>query len=437
MGKETLTKGVHYEVSYENNREVGTATAIIVGKGSYCGVKRVTFKITGTSIAKAKVDGLVDKVYNGSSQTQKLQLSLTDKAGKVTTLVEGKDYVTSYSNQVNAGTATMLIKGIGQYTGSIKKTFKITAYDLKANQSAAEFRLGSQTVKGSGLDAAKITAKYTKGGSKPEVAIYMGTVGKWLTEGKDFAVTYANNKDVTQSDAGKLPVITIKGKGNYSGTITKTYTITSKTLDDAQSPVSMLAANKEAVNKAGGYIVKPVLTDADGKTLKEGVDYAIESYVAKYAGGETKVLTKDSIVTEIGTEITVTVIGKGVYAGNGEASELSETYCITARSLKGVKAATITKTYTGEAVELAEEDFVMSRDTAGNVISRLTMKDGQSTRNLVYGKDFEIVEGSYKNNIKKGTASVTIKGCGEYGGTAVVKFKITEKNLSILNWFGR
>ena len=43
---------------------------------------------------------------------------------------------------------------------------------------------------------------------------------------------------------------------------------------------------------------------------------------------------------------------------------------------------------------------------------------------LEYGKDFEIVEGSYRNNLKKGTASVTLRGLGEYGGTKTIKFKI-------------
>jgi uncharacterized repeat protein (TIGR02543 family) len=441
MGKDTLTEGVHYEVSYENNCEVGTATAVIIGKGNYSGVKRVTFKITGTSIAKAKVEGLTDKVYNGNSQTQQLKLSLTDKTGAVTALAEGQDYTVSYSNNVNAGTATLIIQGIGQYTGNIKKKFKITTCDLKVNQSAAEFHLGGQSVEGSVLDSAKITAKYTKGGSRPEVEIYMDTVGKWLTEGKDFTVTYANNKAVTESGTRKLPTITIKGKGNYSGTVTTTFSITAKALDDTDSPVTVTAVDKAAVNKAGGYIVKPILTDADGKTLKEGVDYTVVGYTAVYPNGETEALTNKSIVTEVGTKIMITINGKGAYGQTGSASGeedssvLVATYRITAKSLKGVKNNLSSKTYTGSAVELTEEDFAAGQDGNGNILSRLTIKDGKTTKNLIFGKDFEIVEGSYKNNVKKGTASVTIKGCGEYGGTAVIKFKIVGKELSIQNWF--
>ena len=39
-------------------------------------------------------------------------------------------------------------------------------------------------------------------------------------------------------------------------------------------------------------------------------------------------------------------------------------------------------------------------------------------------RNWEIVEGSYKNNVNKGTATVIIRGLGNYGGMAKVTFKI-------------
>lgn len=45
VGEETLDEGVDYELDYENNVDAGTATLIIVGKGSYCGELRVSFEI--------------------------------------------------------------------------------------------------------------------------------------------------------------------------------------------------------------------------------------------------------------------------------------------------------------------------------------------------------------------------------------------------------
>lgn len=48
---------------------------------------------------------------------------------------------------------------------------------------------------------------------------------------------------------------------------------------------------------------------------------------------------------------------------------------------------------------------------------------------LDYGDDYEIIEDSYTNNIKKGTAGVKIRGLGDYGGTKTVKFKIQAKKM--------
>jgi len=44
------------------------------------------------------------------------------------------------------------------------------------------------------------------------------------------------------------------------------------------------------------------------------------------------------------------------------------------------------------------------------------------------------VEGSYEDNVKKGTARVTIAGKGSYGGTKTVKFRIMSKKMA---WFWR
>ncbi len=56
---------------------------------------------------------------------------------------------------------------------------------------------------------------------------------------------------------------------------------------------------------------------------------------------------------------------------------------------------------------------------------------------------YEIVPGSYKNNTKKGTAKVMIRGIGEYGGYKEAAFKIEAQNIEkttiisrILKWLG-
>lgn len=59
---------------------------------------------------------------------------------------------------------------------------------------------------------------------------------------------------------------------------------------------------------------------------------------------------------------------------------------------------------------------------------KLELTDKATGKKLVYGTDFVVV--GYKNNTKKGTATVTVRGIGEYGGTKNVKFSIGSKTLT-------
>ena len=404
--KETLKKGVHYTVEYANNKAVGTATVTVkaIEGSGFAGFKKATFKVTGTSIAKAKVEGVENKVYTGSAQKLVLKVSLGDE------LKEGTDYTVTYSKNTNVGTATVTIKGIGKYIGSIKKTFKITAVNMADVVAVKD---------------GELTAKYVKGGANPSLNLVFN--GKKLTEGRDYTVTYKNNKAVYTAktgengyDAKKAPTITIKGKGNFAGSVSRTYTITGRSLADADVAVTMSVADKAVSDKKGGYISKVVITDADGKVLKQGADYSAPVYTMANEKGEIVTLTKED-TAPVGSVITVSVTGLGVYE-DAEGKPLVTTYCITAKDFTKVKVAGIQKKYTGKAVELTAADFVNEDGS-----SKVTI-GGES---LVYGKDFEIVPGSYKNNVKKGTATVTIRGCGEYGGTKTVKFSVGARSL----WF--
>ena len=434
--KVTLQQDTDYSVSYKNNKNVGTATVTITGIGDYTGTKTATFQIKGTSLAKAQVSGLENKVYNGEAQTQELTLKLSGKTVSgnetvktETVLKEGKDYTVSYDKNVNVGTAKVTITGKGGYTGTIKKTFKITAYSFDGETDAeGNLKEGSSLTETNGLLSMKdgeLSVKYVKGGCQPAVQLVFK--GKTLTAGKDYTLSYSKNKAVSTLKPGdegykekNAPTITIKGKGNFTGSIKKTFQITGKNLDDSESPVTITVADKAATNKKGGYISKPVLTDKDGKVLKEGTDYEKPEYTIVVADGDSKEETpldpKDTVAA--GAEVTVKVKGKGAYTG-----ELTETYRITEKDFGKVKVQSIQKDYTGKEVTLSEADFAIA-DGTGKGTSKVTFGSGKDKVELEYGKDFKIVEGSYKNNIKKGTASVTLEGLGEYGGTKTIKFKI-------------
>ena len=383
---EPLVEGTDYTVSYENNLEIGTATAVIKGVGSYAGTKRIPFKIVGTAINSARVDGIVDKIYDGTEQSQDITVWVEG-----TRLEPERDYTVTYSNRQNVGKASVVIQGINAYSGTVKKTFKITAYDLEKD----ERNLISGTMTG-------LTVKYVKGGCKPEPVIKFGETE--LKAGTDYTLSYQNNKNTADASAEKAPVIKIKGKGNFKGTRTEKFSITAKNLADAECPVSIAVEDKAYARGVGKYVSKPVLTDTDGKVLKAGTDYEVTYTLAD---GITK-LDKRSTVKE-GAYICVTARGKGKYEGT-----LMTTYRITRSSFTKASIKVTPKEYTGGYVYLTGEDD-------------LTVTVG-ATR-LTYGKDYEILEDSYVNNVRKGTASVKVRGLGDYGGTKTVKFKIQAKKM--------
>ncbi len=74
--------------------------------------------------------------------------------------------------------------------------------------------------------------------------------------------------------------------------------------------------------------------------------------------------------------------------------------------------------YNGGKVEFTEEMLAEGE---------LEITDKATGNKLVYGTDFIIV--GYKNNTKKGTATMTVQGIGEYGGTKIVKFSIVSKKM--------
>ena len=391
MKKVPLVKNIDYTVTYVNNIQTGTATVILTGIGKYAGTKKVTFKINGTSLKGAVVSGITDRVYNGMAQEQKITVMLNNKK-----LTEETDYKVVYSKNVNVGNATVMINGINAYSGTIKKTFKITAYDLEKNTGHA---IG-------GLDK-EIKTKYLKGGSKPKLELTFA--GRKLAEGIDYTISYQHNKSVTAADIKNKPFISVKGRGNFKGNLTKTFTITGKALNDTESPVTLTVMDKGFVDKPGKYVSVPILTDADGKKLAAGKDYESEIIYTLENGTE---LTKKSKVNA-GTKVKVKVTGKGAYNG-----QLEGVYQITKNDFSKAKVSVKSQSYTGKAVTLDKDSVIV--------------RVGKET--LVYGTDYEIVEKSYANNIEKGTASVEIVGKRNYGGTKKVKFKITPKSFS---WFWR
>ena len=146
------------------------------------------------SLAKATFK-VSSKTYTGAAFTPEPTVKLGD-----TVLVKDTDYTISYKNNVNAGQATVIIQGIGQYTGTAEKTFTIKPRSIKKVKIAG---MKTLTYTGKALTQ-KLTLTYN---------------GMTLKKGRDYTLLYKNSKK-----AGKASV-TITGKGNYTGKVTKYYKI--------------------------------------------------------------------------------------------------------------------------------------------------------------------------------------------------------------------
>lgn len=117
----TLTEGTDYKVNYIKNVLAGTAYAMVTGKGKYSNTQLVPFTISKANLADvATVSDVADVTYSG-----KLKIPSVKVTHSGTTLKKNTDYTVSYSNNRNAGTASIKITGKRNYSGTITKTFKI------------------------------------------------------------------------------------------------------------------------------------------------------------------------------------------------------------------------------------------------------------------------------------------------------------------------
>ena len=189
--------------------------------------------------------------------------------GKTKTLKSGVDYKVEYTDNINAGKASVTIKGIGKYKGILKKSFSITPIKMTS-------AIISKT-------------KMTYTGSPFEPSVTVKRKNTVLIKDTDYTVVYKNN-----INAGTAKVI-VKGKGNYTGTITKTFTIAPvKILKVSLSDYSLPYTGKErkpiptVTTKVNGVLV----------TLTKGQDYTV-----KYENN-----------VDVGTA-TVTIKGTGNYSG--------------------------------------------------------------------------------------------------------------------------
>ena len=208
-GEEKLKEGTDYTVSYQNHVKAGTATLTINGKGYYMGSLQKTFTIsprqlgTGTNITLSAVG-----YYTG----QKLQpTAVVTCNGR--TLQANTDYTVSYENNVNPGTASVVITGKGNYAGTVRKPFVIKCHLNKSKIDTLEFTYAAGNMK--------------KLNSKMYFSLYMDFV----------PVQYATSYEIELSDE--------KGK------VIKTYTVNCNNIDFVEKTFKKLSKDVYGVRIRG------------------------------------------------------------------------------------------------------------------------------------------------------------------------------------------
>lgn len=420
------------------------------------------------------VDPVNDELVDSSGSHSKLGLAVK-RGNDWYLLSQGKDYKLSYKNNTRKGNAAAVFTGIGNYRGSVTQKFKITEFDLDKMENrlpqngedvsriGGTFEIrrssksGDDTFTGAvfkdGYNTSTKTysgleVTYKKGSVKPTVSLTIN--GNLLKAGQDYTVTYKNNTKPTENNtpASKMPTIIIRGRNGIKGTLTGTFKISKKDLDDKVDVIKVTAqdvkiSKSTSAGYTGSYKSRIVVKDAQGKTLSEGTDYDRN---IKYELVDNA--TRKTVIKELNDRDLVTInkddenqyltVKATVYPKKDSkyytgSSEGISTYYRILYTKNSIRRSTFVVNY--GAVE--NDDTCLYEATADKKAfyyyedginlngSLLTVKlDGKT---LVWGEDYEVVK--YVGNNKQGTAKLTIQGKGKYFDTKVITFKIMPKDF--------
>lgn len=388
-GKE-LENGKDYTITFSNTDHLGEGTAKVVGLNEYAG-----HELSFTYTLKPK-DLKAESYYNGDDLgTYKWtgkevkpdigKIYVQDIYGYVvdTEAVEGKDYQLEYSNNIEEGTATVKVVGIGDakgtvltYTYHIEKQHGWNGFSVTGHKDGDD--LGAY--------------EWTGNDVEPELNLTCNHCGNELYQGSDYELEYTGDR----TEPGKVTVKVI-GTRDYEGwTQSFTYTIKNKTFsfEDHKDGEDLGAAEY-----TGSEVRYPIsnVTDKTGKVLSEGTDY--------------KLVYSDNTKPGVAN---VQIIGLNDYDG----CTLSFTYTIVDHdgesgfhnNLYTDGADMGSYAYTGEEV----------KPSIGLMYSNYNQTF------LIEGVDYKV---EYSNNINPGVATAKVIGIGRYTGHEM-SFTYTIKNKS-------
>ena len=389
-----LAEGTDYEVAYSTSdftNVTGTITVTISGIGNYTGTVTRTYEITPK--AYTVTTDSAKKVYDGTALTA---------GGHVNGLVEGETVsFKTTGSQTNEGTSD----------NTYELRFKGTA--VETNYKHGKDSIGKLTVKKQSIDPGTDPEKPNPNYlgieiSNPSDEVYDGKEHKWsptvvdktgkeLIVGTDYAVEYATS-DFT--NAGTINV-TITGIGNYTGKVTRTYSITPR-----EYTITTLDGTKVYDGKA--------LTNFG---LVDGIVYG-ETYSFKTTGSQTEVGTSDNTY-EFKWD------GTAKKSNYKLAKESIGKLTVKAKSIVPDGPDTPNEKKTGITVSEPSDSKYDGKEHK----EVLTVTDTKTGKELVAGTDYSVTYSS--DLVNAGTVKVTVAGLGNYTGSFTKTYKITKRSVTL------
>lgn len=411
-------------------KNAGAAGAILTASYSndtYYGIANVTIIVNPKKITADMISDVPAQEYNGKD----IDPVFTVRDG-MATLTRGIDFNYSYSDNTNAGTATLTITGKGNYTGTVDKTFTILP----------------RAISGAGIELDVGSFEYTGSEHMVNITAVKLPDGTVLVAG-DYDTKNNSNK---ATDANDSIILTIEGKGNYTGMATKVWKITRidpkpadfdvipglptvQTYDGNAVTVTITAGSgikgmgaitvkyngsTEAPSNAGSYVVTVDVSDGGNYNARTGmvigtltIDKADAPKLADIKENHRFLLTGEKTV-----DIKNLVAGALSYTPGTASGDtgIIENFFVDAN---GVVKYTLTGTgVAGNTVTLPVTiSSTNYEDTTVNIVITLTEKDDQApltitgNTTLVYGQKLTL--GTTGGS---GTGAVTYR-IAEAGGT--------------------
>ena len=481
--EQTTLNAADYEVSYSNNTDAGTATVTVTGKRTYTGTATTTFTIKQATFTPMVT--LESWTYGSAPNSPSVQNNVSNGNVAYSYAVRG---TTNFSETVPTAA--------GEYT--VKVTIAATG-NYEAAEATADFAIIGKTITDGMVTIEGTSFVFNNAVQVPNVTVTDGTNTLGVN---DYAVSYEQVVDEVTTplesansvvNAGDYNVV-ITGKGNYTGTVKKSFKITKATLknlavtltgwtygatantpavtgkpDDAEVTYTYSVDTTDPKDQvftatvpsdAGDYIVKATVAASANyqggeatKTFTIAKADIAESQFTKPQGVEKLTYTgaAQQLVTagSVPTGATIKFYSEYVpnYYDGFNLNCLANTYTYTADIPTGTNAgyyAVLYKVDGGtnykdvepgqtvivfvDSVDVKDATIEAIADTAftGEAIEpELTVTFGQIP--MVLGTDYTV---AYTDNVSAGKATATITGKGNYKGTKSVNFNIVRKAIT-------